>query len=498
MDLSTEIGRKKAIAYIESNDNLGRKAETYKQNEIYNDRIKQFVINNLREQFSEQSVKEMPVVSSVNIAKRVVNQLASIYREEPERDWEGLSDDQKEIAFKIYSEMKANKKLSMANRYFKLHKQCLLWMIPQDGKLTLRVLHPYQWDAIPNAINPEIADAIIISAYDNYNELRQAGQPPATPTGFSANADTNTKNYKQALSFEEQEKQRSKRYLIWTAEFNVVCDGMGEIVGEIEPNPIGELPFIEISEEKEFEYWVRQSNQHTNFTVEFNARMSEVAQVVKMQGFAQAIIKGPREMLMENYQIGPNFIIKLPVDAPNEIETSFEYANPGSDISGSIRFLETQLSAYLTAEGIDPKTVSLNGESQSYSSGLERLLAMLDKFSASQSDYDTFRYVEDKIWDLIVKWQNALSNADNLRQELRLGSIPSDSEVTVKFARPELVMSEADQLDLAQRRIDLGISSPIREIERIEGVSYEEAVDKYRQYQEETFGVNQPSETIPE
>ena len=486
MDLSTQEGRRKCVDYIESNQNKGRKAEVYKQSEVYNDRIKQFVISNLREQFSEGTVKEMPIISHVNVCKRIVNQQASIYSEEPERDWTDISEDQKEIAWKIYHEMRANKKLSVANRYYKNHKQCLLWMIPDDGKLTLRVLKPYQWDAIPNEINPERADAYIISAYDNHDELLQAAQEPITGTGFKSNADTSTENYKQSLAFKKDQELSRKTYLVWTPEINFVMNGLGEIKGETLENPLrafGEMPFIEISDEKEFEYWVRQANAASEFTISINSRMSEVAQVVKMQGFSQAIIKGPREMLMENYQIGPNFILRLPVEKEQGVETSFEYANPGSDIAGAISFLETQLSGFLTAEGIDPKTVSLNGESQQFSSGLERLLSLIDKFAATRNDFDIFQHAETKLWELIKMWSVVLASADNIKPELKLGAINMDSEVNVNFHQPEMVMSDGDKLDMAQRKIDLGISSAIREIELMENVSREDAEAKYKQYQ---------------
>ena len=149
-NLETVDGRKSLINFIESKENGGRKAETYQQSEVYNDRIKPYVIGELRKQFSEASVQEMPIVSSMNVCKRVVNQQATIYNEAPIREWIGLEERQEEVAWEVYHQMRINKKLSIANKYFKLHKQCLLQIVPQNGKLIMRVFHPYQWDYIPN------------------------------------------------------------------------------------------------------------------------------------------------------------------------------------------------------------------------------------------------------------------------------------------------------------------------------------------------------------
>jgi hypothetical protein len=194
MDLTRKENRKALISQIESNQNKGRKNVSYKASEIYKDNIKPYVITELREQFSEQTVREMPVSYSANIAKRVINQVSTVYQEAPERDWSELSVGQKEVAWDIYHEMKANKKLMTANKYLRLHRQCLLWMIPKDGVLTLRVLQPHQWDVVTNPSNPEEAIAYVISSYDNYNQLLEDSNKPATATGYKTASDQSTDN----------------------------------------------------------------------------------------------------------------------------------------------------------------------------------------------------------------------------------------------------------------------------------------------------------------
>ena len=48
--------------------------------------------------------------------------------------------------------------------------------------------------------------------------------------------------------------------------------------------------------------------------------------------------------------------------------------------------------------------------------------------------------------------------------------------------RPELVKSESEELDIIEREIDLGISSPIRAIMRRDGLSREDAIEEYNLY----------------
>jgi hypothetical protein len=259
----------------------------------------------------------------------------------------------------------------------------------------------------------------------------------------------------------------------------------GEILGEPLPNPLaqyGITPYIELSEEKEFEYWVRQASALTDFTIEFNSRLSETAQIVKMQGFAQAWMKGPLETIMESIQIGPNYVLKLVNDKGNNVETDFGFATPQADISGAIAFLEVQLSGFLSSQGVDPKTVTIKGESQQYASGLERLLALIEKMSAAKSDYGVFQHAETQVWNLVKAWLNVLNGSSTLNRKYWT-SMPDDSEVLVKYSKPENVESELEKLSVSEKRIEIGLSSSINELMESKELSREDAEKLFDQYQ---------------
>ena len=479
-NLETREGRKQAIEYVESNNNIGRKTTSYEASEIYNDRIKQYVVDELREQFTERTVREMPIVSSVNICKRLVNQLACIYQDQPERLFTEVSEDQSETLELVYDDMMANKKLALANRLYKNHDQCLIQIIPKKGKLIMRVLKPFQYDAIADDTDPESAKAIIISSYDNSYQLDEAADDPVAATGIETVYKQANENYKEQKALKSRSRD-GKIYAVYTAEKMFKMDKTGAVVEEME-NPIGMIPFVEVAKEKEFEYWVRSESPFAAFTRAFNAAMSSVQQIVKMQGFAVGVLKGPQELLMETITIGPNIVLKLPVDPAANIDTDFQYVNPGSDINGSIQYLEVLLSTFLTSHGIDPKTVTMNSEGQTYNSGIERLLAMIEKVSASREDYDVFEKIEQRVYKLISAWLTALDTTTNIEDKYKVRNIPEDSQVKVKFARPEMVKSESEELDILEREISLGISSPIKAIMDREGLSREDAVDLYNQY----------------
>ena len=488
MDLTTKNGRKAAIKMIESHTNKGRKTESYQASEIYQDRIKEYVVETLREQFSETTVREMPIVSSVNICKRIVDQLACIYSDQPTREFTELSDDQIEVMNDIYDDMGANNKLALANRLYKNHDHCLIQVVPKMGKMIMRVLKPHQWDAIPNELDPEVAKAIIISSYDNYNELSEAADQVAPATGVSSLASQAKNDYEEQLALNKSTSSGDKLYYVYTLDEMYTMTKGGDIVGEVMPNPLRDfelLPFVEVSNEKEFEYWVRPHNSYAQFTRDFNSSMSQVQQVVKMQGFAVGVLKGPQELLMETVTVGPNIILKLPNDVNAGVETDFQYITPGSDIAGSIQYLEVLLTTFLSSNGINPKTVSMDGTAQTYSSGIERLLAMIEKVSASRADFDLFEKTESKIYALIKAWLSVLDNAINLDDKYKIRGLPEDSQIKVTYAKPELVKSDSEELDVIEREVALGISSPIAAIMEREKLSREQAEERFDLYAED-------------
>jgi hypothetical protein len=216
-----------------------------------------------------------------------------------------------------------------------------------------------------------------------------------------------------------------------------------------------------------------------------------------MQGFSVAILKSPAEMKIENVQIGPNMLLHLPYDPAANIDCDFAFASPSADIAGSLQFLETLLTSFLSSNGIDPKTVTVNGEGQTYTSGVERLLAMIEKVSASKEDYDTFEKIEQKLWELVSAWLVNLGNSETLEQKYQISNIPESSKCVIEYAKPELVKSDMEELDVIQREIDLGISSPVKAIMEREKLSREDALEKYFQYQAESLGLN-GTETIGE
>jgi hypothetical protein len=336
MNLLNAEDRKLFLEDVKSNENKIRKQKSVKDYDVLNDNLYDYVVDYLKGQFSNQTVLEMPIVSSVNIAKRVCFKEASIYKSAPERSFTNLTDDQQKELLQKYNEWCINQKMFKANLYFKSQQQSCLMVVPKQGKIDVRVLLLHQYDVIPKDDNPEEAAEIVMSTFD---------KSLVSPTN-------QTDNTNQKIADGDDYKSKLEKYLTWNESSNFVFNGKGDIASEIFTNPIGELPFIDIAADKDFEYFVRCGQALTDFAIQFCGALSDLGNIVKMQGYAVAWLKGPKSaMPSAALKVGPTVVLHLVQDELTGQAADFGFANPNSDIAGAISYLEMLLSHFLTSRG---------------------------------------------------------------------------------------------------------------------------------------------------
>lgn len=494
MDLMQKEIRINIISQIKNPENLERKAISLRQYEIFQDRQNQYVLEYLREQFSAQSVRQMPVISSINIARRVVKQEASLYKTPPKRTFYGMaSEDQAAMIQTIYSESGWNDKFLSSNEYYKLQQQNHLMWILKDGYLKPRVLLSHHLDVIPYQEDPEKGKIYIISSFDKQQFLQYTEK--STPTGYMGNSTfkgLSSDGYNQKIGDPEDYKALSERYVVWSKEFNFIMNGAGDILSQEIENPLGGIiPIVEISQMKDFEYWVRVGQSVTDFSVQFNGMISDVANVVRMQGHGQAVFTGPEGVIPESLQLGPNTVIRLPIDPNNpQASSDFKFVTANADIQGSLEFLKANLSMFLSTRGIDPKTINAQGNSESFASGIERLLSMIEKFEASKSDMDSYRKAEMQSFEIIKAYLNTYAGSDLLDEKMQVGIIPENAFMTVDFQEPQMIKSEKETLDIIQQKREMGLISRIKAYMDLHGVDEATAMKEISEIDGESQGLN--------
>ncbi|OPZ67606.1 MAG: hypothetical protein BWY82_02755 [Verrucomicrobia bacterium ADurb.Bin474] len=298
----------------------------------------------------------------------------------------------------------------------------------------------------------------------------------------------------QMIGDPNDSKKMSERFIWWTKDYNFVTDGFGRIISgtdvisfqtanEINQirNPIGRLPFVDIADDKEYEFWVRSGNDIVDFALDFGVLLSDTAEVNKLQGYAQAVVysqEPPKDMI-----IGPNRILHIQQNKDSELQPKFEFVNPNPDVASALQLLENYISLFLTTQGMDPKMITGRGETNKFNSGFERLLAMIDLFEATADDMSTFDRVEQESLDLKVAWSNLMvgktmatpGSLQPLKPELQQSTLPMDLTVSVAYHKPQATQSRVETEDSQIKLLENGLTTRKKAVMKIHDVDESQA-----------------------
>ncbi len=463
--------RTQILAESKLQENVDRKSVSFGQYEIYKDRILQQVKKYLEGFYSKATMDNTPIVASVNLARRIVNKEASIYCKKPTRKFQNMSDEQIKLIEQVYKDMKMDSLMKKLNKNFKLQDQAHAYIVPKKGKLKASTLLSHQFDVVPSSLDQEDGEVYLINGFD-----RMAANVKVTNSGDNLN---------EMIADENDYQAGRKAIAWWSPLFNFITNENGGIISTETDNPLkGVLPFVDINAGKDGEYWVRTGAALTDFTIQFNAGLTDLGNIVRMQGFGQAWMKAPKGMMPENIQVGPNFIIKMTTDPDSDAETDFGYANANPDLAGSLSYLEGLLSSFLTSRGVDPKVVNTKGDATKFASGLERLLSMIEQFEATEDDLELFVEAENQILKIVIKYIETYGGSETLPKYPKTIFNP-EASVIMEFQKPTSIQTESEKLDVIQKRKDMELISQIEAIMEDRDITFDEAKKVFNDIQDQ-------------
>lgn len=455
--------RLKLIEDIKSSENLERKKNSLKDYEIYNDTAYKYVYDELVKQLSAKTANQMPIISNLNIAKAIVTKEATIYQDKPERHYGNINDADEAVLKEVYSDGCFDSILGKSNKYYKLRNQTFLQVVPKHEKLILRVIHSHNIDVVPEENDPEEAYAYIISTFDKSSYVRSMSDGVNKTIADQA-------DYKASL----------EKYQVTTKEISFIMNGKGDLLGDgIVENPIRELPFIDVAKDKDFEFFVRIGQALTDFTIDFNVAWSDLMYISRMQGYSVGVLSGDANLKPDNIIVGPNRFIFLPKNPSNpESKLELDFKSPTPNLEASLKSIESLINIFLSTRGVDLKSISISNSGTSYSSALEKLLAMIDQFKATKDDFDLYYSVEKKLHSIVTKYLALLTGTNILNPKYNVTSSVVDSEINVSFKEPQMIETTSEKLDNAQKKLDLGIADRVSILSDIKGISEEMALEE--------------------
>jgi hypothetical protein len=455
VDLSSAEIRKEIIDEINGDENVSRKRFEQRKFDIYRNRQAQYVLERLVDEFGQKSTQFMRKVLSINPLPRIINEQASLYANEPERYFAPGTDQEKDLIARLYQYGKVDTAMRLANRYYKLHDQAFLYLVPKNGLLIPRAITPKDLDVIPDAHDPEKAYAYVMNVF-NLDQNKTYIEQSSIPGGYGY-YNTNTVN--QKISDDSDRDALLDRYVFWTADFHFTTDGYGNVIGDYVENPIKRLPFIDISMEKDFQFFVRRGNAAAEFTIDLLTQMSDLANVARLQGYSQAIVYSADEP--KDIRVGPSKVMWLKLDpAMPDARPNFVFESPSPDLNAGLDILNTQLKMFLSSIGLDATVVSGESNAKAFSSGVDHLLANLDKFQASKQDMDLFRCVEHELFDLMRDWSNVMQGVTDeqaLAPEIKGPQLSENIQMTIQYTEPTSVQTKSEKEDSLIKLLEAGL-----------------------------------------
>lgn len=456
INLQTQEGRKALLESIDTSKNTAeydRIKQSRKECDILEGHIEKYVIKELQKFRSPETVKTMQIVSDINIAKKIVKRESCVYQVAPERKYHGIDaqDERLERLSKYHEEAETNKKLKRANKLFRLQSQTFLYRYIENKSPKTKAFKKHQIRVAHIEVDGAIETVYIIPNYKLVN----------------ANQD-------------EEAKRKASRYTIWSDSYNFIMDGEGTVTsGEDLSNPLKICPIIDIFEEKDESFWVKENRNLAEFTVWLNAAFSNLTHICEMQGFAVGTIKGLVEALgkIETQTIGTNYFTKLPKvedSNGNIVDTEIEYLSPNAPITELIEAIKARMFAFFSCEDVEG-AVNLDGKKEGYSSGWDRLLALIEEFEASRDDMDLFRKVEKKLWKIDKAYLSTYFNNDKVLEKDFYISDLDKVEQEIIFAEPEMIETQKEKEERIAYRVEKGWMTQKAAIMEICGVSEEDA-----------------------
>jgi hypothetical protein len=464
--------RKRIIDEIKGPENQMRKDEAWRRYQCYKDQTKQYVMENLILQFDQDTVQEMRwAISNVAFTRKITDKLARVYKYGVER--EAIDDEATTEAIHVCTkESDVNNCFKKTNRYLKLMKNCIQYIIPKklsddSEKMTLKAITvpPYLYDAVELEDNREVAACYILSDYDNRKRIlglwNSTGYGLASGDGRGTGQVVPMRAYSdgvdQTIADDPRDQKRFKGFVFWSNKYHFTCNEKGEIISESNENPIDIMPIVNYAEDQDGAFWSIGGDDLADGAVQLNCMMTNINHIAITQGYGQLVMTGkspPR-----NLKTGPNKAVILEQQEGDPTPT-FEFKNSNPPLDQLRALIEMYVALLLTTNNLSTSGISsnLNGGA-AFASGIALMIDKAESMEDVEDQRQIFLDKEPMFWNIYAKWHTLLKSSGKLVDELAAVSFAPNFDLSIKFGKPTAIITETEQLDIMERKIALKLIS---------------------------------------
>lgn len=380
---------------------LARKTETAKRLDLYHDAQLDHLETRLNELFSDPSAM---VKVCLNVVKKVVNNLAQVYREAPVRIIEGAEKD-KELFAGIIEVMALDVKLKQASRYAKLLKTILLRPVWRSDRLDLDILTGNILD-VETGESPEILAKVLVTDFGVSDKIEEV------------------------------------EYSYWTPETWQRLDYRGQVKEEA-PNPYGVLPFLAIFDypPPSSSFWLPGGDDLISLQEAINLKLTDLLYLLSTQSFGVGYIKGGQGG--GSLKVDPGALVELPENG------EIGFANQQARIEEVVGAIDKLIKWGCVSHGLSAASMSTDPQE---ASGLSKIVDTRELAEMRAEDVALWRSYEKRLFSLIRTVWNAHSPSRKLSESAMLN---------IDFADPRPEVDPKSQAEAWEKLLGFGVISPV-------------------------------------
>ena len=404
-----------------------RKEKALKLLDFYNDSQLPYLYDRLAKNFSDPDRFSL---ASINIVKKIIDGLSTVYIQDAKRVIQGNQQDQS-LFEEIEYQSSLGLKMKQANRFSKLLGTVLLKVVFRNGKIAL------------DLITGDIADVETGSSPEDLKSVTICYYP-------------------------ESGKQQEVEYSKWTPERVYRLDYQKNVISSVD-NPYQILPFIAVWDSLPIsEFWLERGDSLLAIQEAINEKLTDLLYILRLQGFSVPVSKGSNS---EFSMLDPGTALNLPTDG------DFSFEAPNSPIKATLDSIDYLIKTCAISYGL-PASYLSNKPSER-KSGVSRLIENKELSEKRLDDIELFRKYEQQAFQVIKTVFNKHNNT----------KFSDKSFLKVDFAEPQS-FSISEQAQSWALLMDYGVIDPVDLIQKLNpDLSEEEAQKKFENNKSANSGV---------
>ena len=427
--------------------------------EIYEGKLLPFVEEDLRKMIphSFETIKER--IAPINVLKKIVDKLARIYQENPQRMVIDGTDQDMELLEWYDLNFMTDKNMNVSNEFFNMHKASLVQPYVHLGKPRLRT--------IPN-------HNFLVYSNDPVNPLRMTHLVVVVKEDATAGI-------------------TKKKMHVWTDEefFIVVSDGKKteiqhrEMMENNNPdgiNPYGKIPYAYINGSANLLQPLVDTDTF-KMTKLIPVLLSDLNYAVMFQAFS---IMFGIDVDSENLNMAPNAFWAFKSDASTDKAPQIGSIKPQVDIDQVLGLIQAELAFWMNTRGLKPGAVGQVG-AENFSSGVSKMIDEMDTSEMRQRQAQIYREAEFNLWELVFKHMHPVWVQGNMIEN---NAMFTESAHVITNFPPQLPIISRGQLvaDL-KNEVDSGFISKRQAIKKLNPQLNDEEVSELLEEIEEEQGL---------